>query len=314
MASLNPPKYNPLFICGGVGLGKTHLASAIGHHVATHHPGLRIEYLSAEYFTNDFIDCLQHHRMDEFRHRYRVQCDVLLVDDIQFLAGRNQTQEEFFHTFNALHDSYKQIVVTSDKYPKEIPELEERLVSRFEWGLVADIQAPELETRVAILRKKAQVEGIHLEDDVAFYIAEKVQSNVRELEGTLIRVAAKASLQGRPLELDLARECLQSGAPLPTPNITVEDVLRAVCGYFNLKVAEIKSPRRHRTVAFPRQIAMYLCRNRLGLTYPAIGERFGGKDHSTVISACRKIQDLVEHDTGVRAALEEIEKRAGLRR
>jgi len=307
-------KYNPLFICGGVGLGKTHLASAIGHHIATHYVGLRIEYLSAEYFTNDYIDCLQHHRMDEFRHRYRVQCDVLLVDDIQFLSGRNQTQEEFFHTFNALHDSYKQIVVTSDKYPKEIPELEERLVSRFEWGLVADIQAPELETRVAILRKKAQVEGIVLADDVAFFLAEKIQSNVRELEGTLIRVAAKASLQGRPLDLELSRECFQTGVPLPITNVTVEDVLRAVCGYYNLKLAEIKSPRRHRTVAFPRQIAMYLCRYKLGLTYPAIGDRFGGKDHSTVISACRKILDLVERDAGVRSALEEIEKRAGLRR
>jgi chromosomal replication initiator protein len=307
-------KYNPLFICGGVGLGKTHLASAIGHHIATNLPGLHIEYLSAEEFTNDFIDCLQHHRMEDFRHRYRVACDVLLVDDIQFLATRNQTQEEFFHTFNALYDHYQQIVITSDKYPKEIPELEERLVSRFEWGLVADIQAPELETRVAILRKKALVEGIQLPDDVAFHVAERIQSNVRELEGTLIRVAAKASLLGRPLDLDLARECLQVTAPLPTPNLTVEDILRAVCSYFNLKLGEIKSPRRHRSVSFPRQIAMYLCRHRLGLTYPAIGDRFGGKDHSTVISACRKIQDLVERDAGVRAALTEIEKRAGLRR
>ena len=305
-------KYNPLFIYGGVGLGKTHLVNAIGHALHEREPGLRILYLSAERFTNDFIDCLQNKKMDEFRARYRKQCDVLLMDDIQFIAGRDQTQEEFFHTFNALYDNFKQIVVTSDKYPQEIPDLQERLVSRFLWGLIADIQAPEMETRVAILRKKAIAESIPLPDDVAFFLAETIKSNVRELEGTLIRLAAKASIESRPITMDLARETLRIAAPTHVTSLTVEDIQRAVCSYYNVKLHDLRSDRRHRSISFPRQVAMFVCRNRLKTSYPELGERFGGKDHSTVIAACRKIEALLHTDTSLQSAIETIERRLGL--
>jgi len=305
-------KYNPLFIYGGVGLGKTHLVNAIGHALHEREPSLRILYLSAERFTNDFIDCLQNKKMDEFRARYRKQCDVLLMDDIQFIAGRDQTQEEFFHTFNALYDNFKQIVVTSDKYPQEIPDLQERLVSRFLWGLIADIQAPEMETRVAILRKKALAESIPLPDDVAFFLAETIKSNVRELEGTLIRLAAKASIESRPITMDLARETLRIAAPTHVTSLTVEDIQRAVCSYYNVKLHDLRSDRRHRSISFPRQVAMFVCRNRLKTSYPELGERFGGKDHSTVIAACRKIEALLHTDTSLQSAIETIERRLGL--
>jgi chromosomal replication initiator protein len=305
-------KYNPLFIYGGVGLGKTHLVNAIGHALHGREPNLRILYLSAERFTNDFIDCLQNKKMDEFRARYRKQGDVLLMDDIQFIAGRDQTQEEFFHTFNALYDGFKQIVVTSDKYPQEIPDLQERLVSRFLWGLIADIQAPEMETRVAILRKKALAEQIALPDDVAFFLAETIKSNVRELEGTLIRLAAKSSIDCREITMDLARETLRIAAPTHVTNLTVEEIQRAVCTFYNVKLNDLRSDRRHRSISFPRQVAMFICRNRLKTSYPELGERFGGKDHSTVIAACKKIEALLHTDTSLQSAIETIERKLGL--
>jgi chromosomal replication initiator protein len=306
-------RYNPLFIYGGVGLGKTHLVNAIGHRVVTDRPGARILYLSAERFTNEFIWALQNHRISEFRERYRTRCDVLLMDDIQFLAGREQTQEEFFHTFNALYHSDRQIVVTSDVYPQQIAEMEERLISRFQSGMVADIQPPELDTRIAILQKKAEQEKIALTGEVALFVAQVVKSNVRELEGTLLRLAVKAELVGRPIDLDLAKESLRAILPPPDHATTVEDIQRAVCDYFNIRLADLKSHRRHRAISFPRMVAMYLCRQRLGTSYPELGDRFGGKDHTTVMSAVRKIGGLLEReDEGTRTAVEAIERKLGV--
>ena len=304
-------RFNPLFIYGGVGLGKTHLVNAIGHRILEHQPNAHIVYVSAERFTNDFIWSLQNHRMDEFRDRYRSRCDALLVDDIQFLAGRDQTQEEFFHTFNALYHSDKPIVVTSDSYPQAIRAMEERLISRFTWGLVADIQAPEMETRVAIIRKKADVEGIVLAADVAFFLAEHIKSNVRELEGTLIRLAVKASVDRRELDLPFAREDLRAVLPLPSSGTTVDDIQRATCEYFSIRLADLKGHRRHKGVTLPRQIAMFVCRRRLGVSFPQIGDEFGGKDHSTVISAVRKIGKLVEDDADVRKHVDFLERKLG---
>ncbi len=311
-ASSRGKRYNPLFICGGVGLGKTHLVNAVGHRVLEDRPNARVLYLSAERFTNEFIFALQNHRINEFRERYRQNCDVLLMDDIQFLAGREQTQEEFFHTFNALYHSDRQIVVTSDVYPQLIPELEERLISRFQWGLVADIQAPELDTRIAILKRKAEEEGIELADDVALFLAQVVKSNVRELEGTLLRLAVRADLVRRPIDLEFARETLRAVLPVPEHATSVEDIQQAVCKYFNIRLADLKSHRRHRAVSYPRMVAMYLCRQRLGTSFPQLGELFGGKDHTTVLSAVKKIGGLVEkEDPKVRGELEAIERKLG---
>jgi len=289
-------RYNPLFIYGGVGLGKTHLVNAIGHRILCDKPDARILYLSAERFTNEFIWSLQNHRITDFRGRYRERCDVLLMDDIQFLAGREQTQEEFFHTFNALYHSDRQIVVTSDAYPQQITEMEERLISRFQSGMVADIQAPELDTRVAILLRKAEQEGIALETEVANFLAQVVKSNVRELEGTLLRLAVKAELLNRPIDLELAKETLRAVLPATDRATTVEDIQRAVCDYFGIRIADLKSHRRHRAVSFPRMVAMFLARQRLGTSYPELGDRFGGKDHTTVINAVRKITGMIEKD------------------
>lgn len=310
-AATNPgTRYNPLFIYGGVGLGKTHLVNAVGHHVLEEKPGARILYVSAERFTNEFIWALQNHRIDDFRTRYRTQCDVLLMDDIQFLASREQTQEEFFHTFNALYHSDKQIVVSSDVYPQQIGKMEERLISRFQWGMVADIQAPELDTRVAIVRKKAELEGIVLGDDVAHFLAQSVKSNVRELEGTLLRLAVKAELLKRPIDLDFAREALRATMPVPENVATVEDIQRAVCEHFNIRMSDIRSHRRHRSIAHPRMVAMYLCRQRLKTSYTEIGDRFGGKDHTTVMSAVRKIESrLSGDDLDLQASVEAIERK-----
>ncbi len=305
-------RYNPLFIYGGVGLGKTHLVNAIGHRILEDMPGARILYLSAERFTNEFIWSLQNHRINEFRDRYRHNCDVLLMDDIQFLAGRDQTQEEFFHTFNALYHSDKQIVVTSDVYPQRIAEMEERLVSRFQSGMVADIQAPELETRIAIIQKKAEQEGIDLSPEVSLFIAQVVKSNVRELEGTLIRIAVKAELLKLPINLELAKDTLRAVLPAPDHATSVEDIQRAVCEYFNMRLADLKSHRRHRAVSFPRMVAMYLARQRLGTSYPELGDRFGGKDHTTVINAVRKITGLIDkEDEQTTTALTAIERKLG---
>lgn len=311
-ASSPGTRYNPLFIYGGVGLGKTHLVNAIGHRIRQDRPDARVLFLSAERFTNEFIWALQNHRINEFRERYRIRCDILCIDDIQFLAGREQTQEEFFHTFNALYHADRQIVVTSDVYPQQIKEMEERLVSRFQWGLVADIQAPELDTRIAILKKKAEQEQIALGDDVALLIAQHVQSNVRELEGTLLRLAVKAELTGNVIGLEFARDALGAQLPRMEKQTTVEDIQRAACEYFNVRLTELKSHRRHRAVSFPRMVAMYVCRQRLKLSYPELGDRFGGKDHTTVMSAVRKIGGLVESDEQVRTAVTAIERKVGL--
>ena len=302
-------RYNPLFICGGTGLGKTHLMHAIAHRVFEDRPTARIIYVSAERFTNEFITAIQHHRMDEFRGRYRASCDVLLVDDIQFLAGREQTQEEFFHTFNALHALDRQIVVTSDKYPQNLERMEERLVSRFSWGLVADIQVPELETRVAILRNKAALEGFQLADDVAIYLAQMIRSNVRELEGTLIRLAAKSSLTGRVADLAFAKAEITASAPPRAETIGVEDIQRAVCHHFHLRSADLVSKDRHKSVAFARHVAMYLCKQRLKCSFPELGRAFGNRDHTTVMSAVRKIEAQRDTDPEVRAHLEALEKK-----
>jgi chromosomal replication initiator protein len=312
-ASSRAKRYNPLFIYGGVGLGKTHLVNAVGHRALSDNPHLRVLFLSAERFTNEFIWSLQNHRITEFRERYRNGCDVLLMDDIQFLAGREQTQEEFFHTFNALYHADRQIVVTSDVYPQQIPEMEERLISRFQWGLVADIQAPELDTRIAILKAKAEQEHIKLADDVALFLAQVVKSNVRELEGTLLRLAVKAELATRPIDLEFAKEALRGVLPRSETATTVEDIQRAVCDYYSIRLADLKSHRRHRAVSFPRMVAMYLCRQRLGTSFPELGDRFGGKDHTTVMSAVRKIDGLIKNeDSSVLNAVEAIERKLNL--
>lgn len=302
-------RYNPLFIYGGTGLGKTHLMHAIAHRMADERPDARILYVSAERFTNEFITAIQHRRMDEFRTKYRQQAELLLVDDIQFLAGREQTQEEFFHTFNALHQVDRQIVVTSDKLPKELERMEERLVSRFTWGLVADIQAPELETRVAIVRNKAALEGILLPDDVALYLAQVVRSNVRELEGTLIRLAAKSSLTGCVVDLAFAKAEISASMPMRLERVSVEDIQRAVCHHFHLKSIDLTSKDRHKSIAFARHVAMYLCKQRLKCSFPEIGRAFGNRDHTTVMSAVRKIQELRAQDPELRAHLDALEKR-----
>jgi chromosomal replication initiator protein len=305
------PRHNPLFLCGGTGLGKTHLVHAVAHRVRAERPQARILYVSAEKFVNEFLQALQDQRMNDFRSRYREKCDLLLVDDIQFFANKTQTQEEFFHAFNALHQADKQIIVTSDKYPQQLERMEERLVSRFTWGLVADIQGPELETRVAILRKKAQHERIDLSDEIILYLAQTVRSNVRELEGTLIRLAAKSSLLKRPVDMDFVRaELLQSAGPRASEQ-GVEDIQRVVCHHFKLRSQDLLSKDRHKSIAFARHVAMYLCKQRLKCSFPELGRAFGNRDHTTVMSAVRKVQDLRTSDPEVRAHLEALERKLG---
>ncbi len=304
-------RYNPLFLCGGTGLGKTHLVHAVAHRVRAERPSAKILYISAEKFINEFVQALQDQKMNEFRTRYREKCDLLLVDDIQFLANKTQTQEEFFHAFNALHQADKQIIVTSDKYPQQLERMEERLVSRFTWGLVADIQAPELETRVAIVRKKAQMEGIEVGDDVLLYVAQQVRSNVRELEGTLIRLAAKASLTSRPIDLDFARQEIAMSVGIRVNESSVEDVQRVVCHHFKLKSSDLLSKDRHKSIAFARHVAMYLCRERLKCSLPELGRAFGNRDHTTVMSAVRKVKTLRESNPEVRAHIEALERKLG---
>jgi chromosomal replication initiator protein len=286
--------YNPLFIYGGVGLGKTHLMHAIGHYVQTN-SNLKLTYISSERFMNEMINALRYDRVLEFRERYR-SVDVLLVDDVQFLAGKEGTQTEFFHTFNALYDAQKQIVISSDCPPHEIPSLEERLRSRFEWGLIADIQPPDIETKVAILKKKAEAEGIPLPDNVAIYIAGKIKSNIRELEGSLIRLIAYASLTGREISLPLTQDVLRNVLQNDDRAITIEIIQKFVSEYYQLKLGELKSRNNSKSVAMPRQIAMYLCKNLTSASLPEIGRSFGGKHHSTVIHSIRKIEDLRQKD------------------
>lgn len=288
--------YNPLFIYGGVGLGKTHLMHAIGHYVLEHHPNHHVMYVTSERFTNELINAIQNNKTVQFRNKYR-NIDVLLIDDIQFLAEKERTQEEFFHTFNTLHEDNKQIIISSDRPPKDIPTLEDRLRSRFEWGLITDIQPPDLETRIAILRKKSESENIKVPDEVILYIANRIQSNIRELEGALIRVIAYSSLGNRDISMDLCIEALKKIIPSSQPKKITTDLIKTVVGeQFNLKLDDFKARRRTRDIAFPRQIAMYLCRELTDLSLPKIGSEFGGRDHTTVIHAHEKISGNIKKD------------------
>ena len=300
--------YNPLFLYGGVGLGKTHLLHAIGNQILKYRPDTCIQYIASETYINDLITSIRREQMDEFRAKYRRTCDVLLVDDIQFFAGKDRTQIEFFHTFNSLHLAKKQIVVTSDKSPHDIQDLEERLKSRFQWGLIADIQPPELETRVAILKAKAASEGFQLAEDVAMFLAQYVKSNVRELEGTLIRLAAHSRLAHVPIDLALTRQVLKDLLSDPGPTITVQQIQKLVAGHFNVTVSDLRGGRRHRAIALPRMIAMFLARKHTRSSFPDIGKKFGNRDHSTVISAVNKIERIQGSDNVVRQALKDIER------
>jgi len=283
--------YNPLFIHGGVGLGKTHLMHAIGHYVVQHHPGLALTYISSERFMNEMINAVRFDRILDFRSRYR-SVDVLLVDDIQFVSGKEGTQNEFFHTFNALHDAQKQIVISSDRPPHEIPALEERLRSRFEWGLIADIQVPDVETKAAILKRKAEEEGVPLANDVAMFMASRIKSNVRELEGSLIRLIAYSSLTTKPLTIDLAQEVLRNVIDHDEKAVTIEQIQKYVADYYHLKLHELKSRNNSKSVAMPRQVAMYLCKSLTHASLPEIGRSFGGKHHSTVIHSIKKVEEM----------------------
>jgi chromosomal replication initiator protein len=294
-------RFNPFFIYGGVGLGKTHLLHAIGHHIHHARPHLRIVYQSAERFMNEFISAVRFNQFDQFRARYREECDVLLIDDIQFIAGRDRTMDEFFHVFNALYEAEKQIVVTADRMPADMQGMEDRLISRLNWGLVADIKPPDLETRVAILKQKADADRIDLPDDVALQLAQHVRSNVRELEGSLVRVSTFAALKNQPLTCEFVCEVLGvSSAPAQATPITIEAVQKVVASHFSVRVADLKGPRRHQGISRPRMIAMYLSRQLTGASFPEIGLRFGGKDHSTVINACKRIESIQSEDAELR--------------
>lgn len=301
--------YNPLFIYGGVGLGKTHLMHAIGHYVLKNNPSAKVVYVSSEKFTNELINAIKDDKNEEFRNKYR-NVDILLIDDIQFIAGKERTQEEFFHTFNALHDANKQIILSSDRPPKEIPTLEDRLRSRFEWGLIADIQVPDFETRMAILKKKADVENLNVANEVMVYIATKIKSNIRELEGALIRIVAYSSLTNREITVDLASEALKDIiSKKQGKHITIEIIQDVVASYFNLRVEDLKSQRRTRNVSYPRQMAMYLSRKLTDMSLPKIGEEFGGRDHTTVIHAYEKISDNLNRDESLQHTIDDLTKK-----
>lgn len=298
--------YNPLFLYGGVGLGKTHLMQAIGQHLITQKPDAKVHYISSERFTNQLINAIQNRATLKFREKYRT-VDVLLVDDIHFIAGKESTQEEFFHTFNALHDAHKQIVISSDRPPKEIPTLEERLISRFEWGLITDIQPPDFETRVAILKKKAEKEVISVPDEVTSFIAEKIRSNIRELEGALIRVVAYALLVGQEVTLELAQEVLREAlAAGNRRRITIDLIQKKVAERFDVRLQDMKVKKRTRAIAYPRQIAMYLSRELTNSSLPEIGEAFGGKDHTTVLYAHDKIKKILRSDEEARQVIDSL--------
>lgn len=301
-------RYNPLFIYGGVGLGKTHLMHSIGHYTLEQSPNKKVVYVSCETFTNEFIDSIQNRTNVSFRNKYR-NVDVLLIDDIQFLTGKEGTQEEFFHTFNALHEANKQIVISSDRPPKEIPTLEDRLRSRFEWGLITDIQAPNLETRIAIMKKKATTEEMDIPNDVLNYIAGKIQSNIRELEGALIRVNAFSKLTNQKISVDLANEALKDIISNNKPEIITVDLIKEITAkYFNIEVEDFNLKKRTRAIAYPRQVAMYLSRELTDLSLPKIGEEFGGRDHSTVIHAYDKIAKEIESNFDFRNLIQRITK------
>ena len=300
--------YNPLFLVGGVGLGKTHLLHAIGQHVVSHRKGAKVSYVSSEKFTNEYIDGLQNNALVRFRKKYR-QTDVLLIDDIQFLAGKERIQEEFFHTFNALHEARKQIVLTCDRPASEIQNLESRLVSRFEWGLVADLQPPDVETRLAILRKKETTMGVELPEEIINFLAVKIRTNIRRLEGALIRVASYATLTGKQLSLEvvegLLREVLHEEGRV---SINIEWIQKKVAEHYDIRLADMTSKRRPENIAFPRQVAMFLARQMTESSLNAIGEAFGGRDHGTVLHACRLVKDRMEVDPNVRQTVHYLEK------
>ena len=298
--------YNPLFLYGGVGLGKTHLLHAVCQKILSRHQHMKVMYLPAEHFVNELINSIRFDRMPEFRDRYR-NIDVLLIDDIQFIANKERTQEEFFHTFNTLYTSQRQIILSSDSSPRKIPTLEERLRSRFEWGLIADIQPPDLETKVAILRRKADLDGIDLPDDVALFIARQVRSNIRELEGLLTRVIAFSSLTGEPLSVDLARETLKDILPTEDRRGNATEIIKFVARHYGLKVSEIKSRNNSRQIVFPRKVAMFLLRQVTDLSFPEIGRLFNDKHHSTVISAVKDIEKLRSSDADLARVLKHIQ-------
>ena len=303
VAELPSKAYNPLFIYGGVGLGKTHLLHAVGHQSAKLFPGMVVVYITSERFTNELINAIRYDRTAEFRSRYR-NIDLLLIDDVQFISGKERTQEEFFHTFNTLYESRKQIIVSSDSPPKDIPEIEERLRSRFEWGLIADIQPPDFETRVAILKKKAALERVRLADDVAYLIASRVKSNIRELEGSLTRMIAFCALTGREMSVDLTQEVLGELWGEEEKVITIEQIQRKVSETFGIKLSDLKAKNRTKAVAFPRQIAMYLARQLTHASLAEVGRAFGGKDHTTVLHAVDKIQVLLQEDPKLRKTID----------
>ncbi|MFO0775188.1 MAG: chromosomal replication initiator protein DnaA [Nitrospiraceae bacterium] len=298
--------YNPLFIYGGVGLGKTHLMHAIGNHIAGH-SDMQIAYVTTEQFTNEVINSIRFDKMLDLRRRYR-NVDMLMIDDIQFLAGKERTQEEFFHTFNALYEAHKQIVVSSDRFPKEMPDIDERLRSRFEWGLIADLQPPDVETRIAILRKKSEDEGVRLADDVVQFLAATMKSNIRELEGSLVRLGAYSSLTGQPITLEMAKTVLRDVIGDKKKIVSMDDIQDAVSGRFHVKVSDLKSRRRSKTLVQPRQLAMFLCRELTDASFPEIGRQFGGKDHTTIMHACKQVAKAVETDTALRATVNSLKE------
>lgn len=309
--------YNPLFVYGGVGLGKTHLINAIGNYVLRKTSSLmaRVCCISAEHFTNHVINSIKSNKMEEFRNRYRFGCDLLLIDDIQFIAGKESTQEEFFHTFNTLYESKKQIVLTSDKSPKDMSYLEERLRSRFEWGLITDIQPPETETKVAILKKKAEAEGIVLPNEVAIFLAQHITSNVRELEGSLTNISAYAKLLNTEITVDLTKEVLKNILKENAKKImSIETIQKEVANFFGLRIQDLKSEKKIKTIAVPRQVAMYLARRYTGASFPEIGEKFGGKDHSTVIHAVRKIEGMMGEDSTLKNVINTVSRKLDAQR
>ncbi len=298
--------YNPLFIYGGVGLGKTHLMHAIGHSIKERNRHLRVAYITSEKFMNELINAIRYDKTQTFREKYR-SIDVLLMDDVQFMAGKERTQEEFFHTFNALHNDQKQIVITSDCPPREIPTLEERLHSRFEWGLIADIEPPDLETKVAILKRKADLDGVHLPDEIAFYIAGKVRSNIRELEGSLVRLVAISSLRGMPISKMLAQDALKNLVDSEQPEgLSMERIAKTVASHYKMTVEELKSKNNARQIAVPRQVAMYLCKRLTKHSFPEIGREFGGKHHTTVMHSVEKIKEIIKDDRNFHSTVSEL--------
>jgi chromosomal replication initiator protein len=315
LAVANQPgeNYNPLFIYGGVGLGKTHLVNAIGHKAVSRRPAGKVLYLSSESFMNELIGSIRRDRMDEFKKKFR-NIDLLIVDDVQFIGGKERTQEEFFHTFNSLYESHKQIVITADKFPKEIPGLEDRLRNRFEWGLIADIQPPDMETRVAILQKKAENLKVVLPHDVAVFLATHIDSNVRELEGSLTRLSAFASLTKSTITLELTKEVLRNMLRGTERDVTIESIQKIICDHYHIKLTDLKAKRRTKNIALPRQVAMYLCRKHTTISFPSIGDKFGGRDHSTVIHAAKTIENKIKSDPSIQSAIESIERNLNVRK